>query len=575
MASFSKPVRPSATGRGDLLDRLRRDTFDIVVVGGGITGAGIARDAAMRGLSVALLEQGDFAYGTSGRSSRLIHGGLRYLRHRQIRLVREALRERGHLLRLAPHLVRPFPFLLPIFDDSRDSPMHIRLGLVGYDLLAGTLGLGRHHAISAQALARSEPQLRKQGLRSGFSYPEALTDDARLTLTVALSAVGQGAAALNYVEATGLEKTTGRVAGVQYRDVIGGEEGTVRGHTVVSAAGPWTDQVRALAGESRILRPTKGIHVVVPRARLATNAIVAIGSGDRMLFAVPHGRHTYIGTTDTDYAGEPGEATADLDDVAYVLDATNSAFEVDLRLSDVVATWAGVRPLLQMEGAPSDVARDYIITAGPPGLVTITGGKLTTFRSMAEHLLDYVVEREGDRLSTRGAACRTHTEPLPGGAIPNLAQYEKWVLPRLQEAWDLPDDAARRLVQVHGTEHTQVLACAEGYPELLEPLAPGCPVLGVDVQYAAQHEMALTLEDVLRRRTDLMLFGSDGCEEATAKAAEVLAKALGWSREETERQLANYRATVDRMFAFRRGAVAGDTDQAGGSPAVLRGSDFA
>jgi len=235
-----------------------------------------------------------------------------------------------------------------------------------------------------------------------------------------------------------------------------------------------------------------------------------------------------------------------------------------------VATWAGVRPLLQMEGAPSDVARDYIITTGPPGLVTITGGKLTTFRSMAEHLLDYIVEREGDRLSTRGAACRTHIEPLPGGAIPNIGQYEESVVPRLREDWVLPDDAAQRLVEMHGTEHTQVLACAEGHPELLEPLAPGCPVLGVEVAYAAQYEMALTLEDVLRRRTDLMLFGGDGGEEAAAKAAQVLAEALGWSREETERQLASYRAAFNGMFAFGRGAAAGDADPAGRSQAVLR-----
>ena len=582
MTRPSQAARPSLAthNRGELLERLEHETFDIVIVGGGITGAGIARDAALRGLSVALLEKGDFASGTSGRSSRLIHGGLRYLRYRQVRLVREALRERGRLLRLAPHLVRRLPFVLPIFDDSRDSPLVLRIGLVGYDLLAGTLGIGRHHAMSKGALTVAEPQLRKQGLRAGIRYFEALTDDARLTLAVILSAVRQGAAALNYVEAVGLEKTGGRVAGVHYRDAMGGGEGTVRARVVVSAAGPWTDQVRALAGESGLLRPTKGIHVVVPRARLATNAIVAIGSGDRMLFAVPQGQHTYIGTTDTDYAGEPGEAEAGKGDVAYVLDAANGAFDVDLRTSDVVATWVGVRPLLHGEGTPSDVARDYVIMDGPPGLVTITGGKLTTFRSMAEHLLDYVIEREGQHFAKQLGACRTASEPLPGGDTSDFVQYQARVVPELREARDLPDDAARRLVEVYGTEHARVAACADGRPELLEPLMPGCPALAVEAVYAAHDEMALTLEDFLRRRSGLMLFGGGGCREVATAAARVMAEALGWDPEETQRQLTLYQAAVERMFAFRRDAAAGDTAvrgkpvEAGGSPASRGGSDF-
>ena len=553
----SARASPATPSRGELLERLQRETFDIVIVGGGITGAGIARDGALRGLSVALLEKGDFASGTSGRSSRLIHGGLRYLRYRQVRLVREALRERGRLLRLAPHLVRRSPFVLPIFDDSRDSPLVLRLGLVGYDLLAGALGIGRHHAMSREALAVEEPQLRKQGLRTGIRYFEAVTDDARLTLAVVLSAVRQGAAVLNYVEAIGLEKTGGRVVGVHYRDGMGGEGGTVRARAVVSAAGPWTDQVRALAGEPGLLRPTKGIHVVVPRARLATNAIVAIGSGERMLFAVPQGEHTYIGTTDTDYAGEPGDAQADRDDVAYVLDATNAAFDAGLRAADVEATWAGVRPLLHAEGTAYDVARDYVIMDGPPGLFTITGGKLTTFRSMAEHLLDHVIERE--RFPAQPAPCRTAAEPLPGGDTSDFVQYKAAAVPKLREAWDLADDAARRLVRMHGTEHARVVACADGRPELLEPLLPGCPALAVEAVYAARDEMALTLEDFLRRRSGLMLFGDESCKAVATAAARVMAGALGWSPEETARQLSAYHAAVDRMFTFRQDATASDT----------------
>lgn len=538
--------------RAELLERLERETFDIAVIGGGITGAGIAHDAALRGLSVALLEKGDFGSGTSGRSSRLIHGGLRYLRHAQIRLVREALRERGYLRRLAPQLVRPVPFVLPVFEGSGESPLVLRVGLIGYDLLAGTLGIGRHHVLPKETLVQKEPQLRARGLRSGLGYFEALTDDARLTVTVALSAVKRGAAALNYVEAVGLEQTDGRVAGVHYRDRIGGAEGTVRARVVVSAAGPWTDEVRSLAQLREILRPTKGVHVVVPRARLAPNATVAFSFEDRVLFAIPTGEHTYIGTTDTDYAGEPGAVEADREDVAYVLEAANRVFEADLSVADVTAVWAGVRPLVAEEGAPSDVSRDYVIEDGPPGFVTITGGKLTTFRSMAEHLLDHVIEREGDRLPNRPARCRTKRLPLLGGDISNLARYERTVLLELKERSGLTEEAARRLVAVYGTEHTRVLAHAAGRDELLQPLAPGCPVLAAEASYAAREEMCLSLEDFLRSRSRLMLAG--GGEEAVAAAARVMTEALGWSPEETAREQEAFRAAVDRMLAFKQPA---------------------
>ncbi len=550
------PLSPAGRNRGALLERLERETFDIAVIGGGITGAGIAHDAALRGLSVALLEKADFGSGTSGRSSRLIHGGLRYLRHGQVRLVRESLRERGYLIRLAPHLVRPAPFVLPVFEDSGDSALILRVGLIGYDLLAGTLGIGRHHVLPREKLTRNEPQLRTRGLRSGLGYFEALTDDARLTLAVTLSAVDRGATVLNYVEAVGLETTGERVAGVHYRDLVGGAEGTVRARVVVSAAGPWTDQVRSLARLSELLRPTKGIHVVVPRTCLAPNATVAFSFQDRALFAIPTGEHTYIGTTDTDYSGDPGTAEADRDDVAYVLEAANGAFEVDLSPADVTAVWAGVRPLVAEEGAPSDVSRDYVIEDGPPGFYTITGGKLTTFRSMAEHLLDHVIEHEGDRLAVRPARCSTKRRPLPGGDISNLARYEATVLPDLRERSGLSEEAARRLVAVYGTEHSRVLAHAAGREELLQPLAPVCPVLGVEASYAAREQMCLTLEDFLRTRSRAMFAGAN--DEAVEAAAHIMAGALDWSPEETARQKGAYRAAVERMLAFRLPASTGD-----------------
>jgi glycerol-3-phosphate dehydrogenase len=547
------------TSRAELLERLERESFDIAIVGGGITGAGIARDAAMRGLSVALVEKGDFASGTSSRSSRLIHGGLRYLRHRQIGLVREALRERGMLLRLAPHLVRPIPFVLPVYRDSRDAPLLLRLGLAGYDALAGTLGIGWHRAFSAEQTVRAEPSLRPEGLRAGFRYFDAVTNDARLTITVVVSALRLGAAAVNYVEAVGFEKSGGRVAGVQYRDLVSGKEGLLRAKVVVSAAGPWTDQVRALAGRPPLLRPTKGIHIVVPRARLPVNSAVAFGEGERIIFAVPHGVHTYIGTTDTDFEGDAGAAWADADDVRYLLDAANATFTTGLVPEDVVATWAGVRPLLKGEGSPSDVSRDYEIVDGPPGLYTICGGKLTTFRSMAEHLLDHVIERDGDQFSQRPGRCRTAREPLPGGATGDFPRYRKALLRALGEAWGIPEASADRLLSAFGAEHVRVLALAARRPELLEPLAGG-PALLAEAVYAVREEMAVTLEDVLHRRLDLMLFGPGDHPALASQTARIVAGELAWSPQEGERQVAAYLDAAGRMLAFRSSLGAAPTE---------------
>ncbi len=309
--------------------------------------------------------------------------------------------------------------------------------------------------------------------------------------------------------------------------------------------------MRSLAGASSLLRPTKGIHLVVPRARLAINAVVAFGWGGRDLFAMPHGQHSYVGTTDTDYADDPGAAEADHEDVAYVLEAANGTFATGLSMSDVVATWAGVRPLLREEGAPSSVPRDYEILDGPPGLYTICGGKLTTFRSMAEHLLDYVIERDGTRFSRRPARCRTARVPLPGGAVADFRRYEKEAVAALRDGWQIPEEAAERLVAAYGTEHVRVLSHAVREPDLLQPLAPGCPVLAAEAVHAARQEMAVTLEDFLRRRSDLMLFGQEGGRALRDEAARLMARSLGWSRQETRRQLAAYREAVARMTAFR------------------------
>lgn len=543
---------PAVTTRAAMLERLERETFDLAIIGGGITGAGIARDAALRGLSVALVEQGDFASGTSSRSSRLIHGGLRYLRYGHLGLVREGLHERGLLLRLAPHLVRPLAFVMPVWEDSRDGTLLLRLGLTGYDVLAGTLGIGRHRGLSRERLLEAEPSLRSEGLKSGFRYFDATTDDARLTLSVALSAARAGAVALNYAKAVGLERTGERVTGINFRDAAGDAEGTVRARVVVSAAGPWTDQLRETLGQRAILRPTKGVHLVVRRERLPVNAAVAFYYGERLLFAVPHGEHTYIGTTDTDWRGDPGSVETEAEDVEYVLEAANASFSTGLEVGDIVGAWAGLRPLLADEGTPSEVSRDYDILDGPPGLYTICGGKLTSFRAMAEHIVSQVVEREGERFSVRPRRSRTARAPLPG-ATADFKSYRRSAVAALGGGWGMTEEEANRLVDTYGTEHVRALAPAARDTALLEPLAEGSPVLAVEAVNAAEQEMAVTLEDFMRRRTDLMLFGEGGSLDAAAAAARHMGRALGWDGEETERQLASYLEAVSRMMAFRQG----------------------
>ena len=546
--------------RAEALARFQADTFDIAIIGGGITGAGIARDAAQRGLAVALLEKGDFASGTSSKSSRMAHGGLRYLAKRHVHLVRESLVERGVLLRLAPHLVHPLPYILPVYEGGPNKRFVLRAGLTAYDLLAGRRRLQRHRGLSRQALERTEPTVRTDGLQGGFRYFDCVVNDARLTLATVRSAARDHAAVASYTEATDVLSEGGRVTGVHFTDRLSGTTGTLRAHVVVAAAGPWTDQVRALAGAQRILRPTKGIHVVVGHARLPLSNAVAFAFGDRMMFAVPYGDYTYIGTTDTDYPGDPGQARAETDDVAYVTEATNSAFTVGLSPDDVLSTWAGVRPLVYEEGTPSDVGRDYEIQVGPEGFITIAGGKLTTYRAMAEDLVDTVVRQEARRLGGARPPCRTASTTLPGGDLDRFERYRQAAAAALEESWGLSRQAALHLPDTYGTEYLKVLAYARHSPDLLQPLAPDVPVLAAEAIYAVEEEMALTLEDFMARRTELMLFEPQHGLEAAGRAADLMGEALGWDRHQRNEEMERYRQAVAAMTAFR---TAGEQPAAG------------
>lgn len=544
---------PPLPRRRLLLARLQQETFDLLVIGGGITGAGVARDAALRGLSVALLEKGDFGSGTSSRSSRMVHGGLRYLRHGQVRLVREALQERALLLRLAPHLVQPQPFLLPVHGGFVEGRATLKLGLTAYDAMGGKRAVPGHRWLSRDALLREAPGLQTEGLRGGFRYYDCITPDARLTLATVRGAQAAGALALNYVAATEIRRRPGHTQ-VRFEDRLSTDGGVACARRVIVAAGPWTDEVRR--GEPAILRPTKGIHAVLTPGRLPVASVVVHQARDgRMLFAVPWNGATYVGTTDTDYRGDPDAVAADASDIHYLLTAANDAFpNAHLTPSDVMSTWAGVRPLVAEEGqgAPSDVSRDYEIVRGPEDVLAIAGGKLTTYRAMAEAVVDRAIREAGGT----PPPCRTAQTPLPGSTT---GSWESYVVraAAAAERFGVSPETAGRLARRYGTEHVTVLARLASDPALSTPL-PNTEVLSAEVAHAVEEEAALTLEDVMRRRTDLMLFDPKHGQDAVPCVVSLMAERLGWTAAEAEQQARSYYQAVERMQSGVEAAAKAD-----------------
>ncbi|MFQ5864634.1 MAG: glycerol-3-phosphate dehydrogenase [bacterium] len=548
--SFSYQTRSANIKRFD------KESFDLAIIGGGITGAGIARDAAMRGMKVALIEKGDFASGTSSKSSKMIHGGLRYLKQLDLKFVKESLRERAVLLRLAPHLVQPMPYLIPSYK-GRLEKMELEIGMIGYDILAASKSLSPYQKLSAEEVIRQEPKLRRRGLRAGFVYYDCLVNDARLTLATLKSATEHGAVSANYVKCVGLESNDSAISGVLFQDVLSGRQGTIHAKVVVNATGPWTDTVRALTGEKApMLRPTKGIHLVVRREKLDVAHIVVLFTPDeRTIFVVPLGDYSFIGTTDTDYSGDLDDVHADAEDVSYLLHTVNEAFE-NLHLSpdDVISTWAGLRPLVDEEGRPSSVSRDYEIVVNQKGLVTIAGGKLTTYRSMAETLLDEILARFGDRFDHGFSECRTAEEPLYGGDIGHFEKYVAGVLKGAGNRWGLSPKIVERLLHRYGTDYLKVLAMGLNDRKALHSLSaepPVTTVLKAEVLYAVEEEMAMTLADFMERRTDLKYYGPEQGLYVAKEVANLMGQQLRWDPLERHRQLETYRNSVDKMLAFR------------------------
>lgn len=533
--------------RTDMIQRLASETFDLLVVGGGITGAGIAREAALRGLKVGLVEANDFAYATSSRSTKLIHGGLRYLKNFEFRLVRDSVVERQNLLVMAPHLVKATTFLFPVYEGDPDPLWMLHIGLTLYDWFAGRSNPIPHRMLKPGPLREREPWLRADQLKGGALYADCRTDDGRLTLEVIQSAAGHGAAVANYVRLTAFRKDgSGRIVGATVQDQLTGSTFDVRASRVVAAAGPWADAVRRLddPGAPALLRLTKGIHLVVPHSRLPIqHAVVMRGRDGRMMFAVPSGNCTYIGTTDTDHSGDPAAFSITPEDVDYVVDAARRLFpETGLTSEDIIAGWSGFRPLLkpEQEADPSAASRDYKLFHSPSGLVTVGGGKLTAFRSMASHIVNEVFP------ATRSSAhLAASTAPLPGaqGGLPD-EQLKGRLAAEIGGAGDLVDLLADRYGAALAQVAAEARSIASPDPELRWRLA--------QARHAVKAEMAVHLLDVVRRRTDLMLFTKHNGRPYLPALADEMGALLGWTEERKQAEIAAAEREMDAMFAWKQ-----------------------
>ncbi len=560
---------------------LRDGAFDVLVIGAGITGAGIALDAAARGLSVAVLDKGDVASGTSGWSTKLVHGGVRYLEQYDFPMVREGLHERYTLLQNAPYLVRRLGFLYPVAG-GLVAKTFVDTGLWFYDLLAGRRSLGLHHRVDA-ATSTADAPLRAPWDRGGFLYYDGQTDDTRLTLTILLSAVERGAVVATYTEVVGFLKDGGRVTGVRARDALDGGDGAafeVKARAVINATGVWMDRLQTLDDpdvDTRVV-PSKGSHIVVPAARLPIESAVIMPktSDGRVLFAVPWQGRVVIGTTDAEYTGDLDCPTATTEDVAYILRHANEYFGINLTENDIVATYAGLRPLIRAGGPDSggvsggqdpggrdkpggaetevntkDVSRKHIVVTSPSGLVSIGGGKLTTYRVMAHDAVEAALKATD--LTPPHAANTAHI-PLTGtlGYRRLAARADE-----LATRYSVTPDVVRHLLGRYGAHATRVLDTIAERPELTAPLVEGLPYLQAEAIYSARHELVTTLEDILARRTRLLLIDDAHGVDIAEATARLVAPELGWDDARIAAEAARYRDYARRAASgYSHGAGA-------------------
>jgi glycerol-3-phosphate dehydrogenase len=575
------------------LARLRRERFDVLIIGGGVTGVGAALDAASRGLSVALVEARDFAAGTSSRSSKLIHGGLRYLEQLEFGLVHEALRERGLLAtRLAPHLVRPVPILVPLTASRGHGVVHqsaslahrvwqrayLGAGVALYDVFAGIVGRGRgmpvHRHLSRTGAHRLFPSLREDILAGAIEYYDGQVDDARYVATMARTAASLGAAVVTSAAAVALNREAREVTGARVRDMETGQEFDVSARTVVAATGVWSDDMAELlgaparpTGSGLRVRASKGVHLVVPRSAISGDAGLILRTPSSVLFVLPWGGHWIIGTTDTDWSLDRSHPAASARDIVYLLDQLNGWLDRPVTTDDIEGVYAGLRPLLSGEDeSTSALSREHAVVEPMLGMMVVAGGKYTTYRVMAADVIDRVARRLGP---SAGGQSLTDELPLLGAdGYPAM--------------WSNRADVARRrgvsvgvlehLLERYGSLATEVLDLVDADPTLGQALAGAPEYLAAEVVYACTHEGALHVEDVLTRRTRISIETVHRGADSASAAAELMAGALGWDAETRDREVANYLARVEAERESQRMPDDLTADAARlGAPEVRRG----
>ena len=543
----------ASANRHNLIHRTEVEQYELLVIGGGITGAGIALDATTRGLKTVLLEKDDFASGTSSKSTKLVHGGLRYLKQMEFGLVHEVGRERAIVHHLAPHLVINEKMILPLVKGGTYGPLMTSIGLKVYDVLAGVKKEDRRRMLNKEETATLEPLIRKDLLRGGGIYAEYRTDDARLTMEVLKTADQHDADVVNYARVDDFIIRNDKIRGATWTDRLTGETHRLNARYVINAAGPWVDQLRDIDHSltDKTLRPTKGVHIVVPRERLPINHTIYFDVPDgRMIFAIPRDRAVYIGTTDTDYDGDLDDVRTELSDAKYLIEGANHLFpEVNLQLEDIESSWAGLRPLIAEAGkSASEVSRKDEIFESDSGLLSIAGGKLTGYRKMAERIVDRVEDRIRENGGCKLRPCSTANALLTGGVFEDQAEVETYIesLGRTLEELDPSlKNMASYLVHNYGHQSDVIVAryCTrEGTPQ--ERLALS------ELDFTLDHEAVFTLLDFFERRTGRLFFDIHSIAQVRECVTRRMEERLEWSNEERERQVEALDLAIHRASHF-------------------------
>lgn len=537
----------SALHRNNFIEKLQQKKFDLLVIGGGITGAGIALDAISRGMSVVLVEKQDFAAGTSSRSTKLIHGGLRYLKQLEFGLVAEVGHEREVVYRNAPHLVIPEKMMLPITEDGSLNMLSSSMGIYLYDVLAGVKRSERRRMLDKTETLAHEPLLKKEKLKGAALYTEYRTDDARLVIEILKTAVEKGAICLNYVSAEEFTYENRKVSGAKVQDVISGQNFEIKAEKVVNACGPWVDKLRekdnSLKGKR--LHLTKGVHLVFEHKTLPLSQSLYFDVGDgRMIFAIPRGNATYVGTTDTNYTGELERPKVTKEDVDYILKATNNIFEgVNLTHEDVASSWCGLRPLIHEEGkSAGELSRKDEIFISESNVISIAGGKLTGYRKMAEKTVNLVAKQLSEQTGRKFSSCSTDKIVLSGGNFDSPKAIGSFIrsLNHLAQTLNCSDEETKKLVYKYGTNTSVILEKAKELHSVEK----------AEIWYCVNHEMAVVLSDFLIRRSGRLYFERPQLKENYKGFSKEFSAFLNQDKVSEERSLTEFEKEFQAVLAF-------------------------